>query len=335
MKIQNINFCTHFSSTYIPQGVALLLSVRELYPDSKIWVMPLDDISQLTLSELNIENVKVLKINQAPGLFANFEKFLLARTFAESIFSIKPQVIEYAMKESHEGELLFYLDADTFFFAPLHLRENFHEKSIFLSPHYFTAMSLGSASAGEFNAGLVGFRNNNFGRESIRYWSSLCEEWCSVKPQSGRYADQKYLEEIRNKWSAEVEILEYGNNFGTWSFAHALQVEIRNQDIYINQKKVTSFHFHGLKISKSLIRTGISMYGQFPAEKKIKKMIYSRYRIYLNKVLELLAEIETKGTYKNTSSFPEVGGLRNFLALARRRDYMLMKRVPNIFRSRK
>ena len=335
MKIQNANFCTHFSSSYIPQGVALLLSIREQYPDSKIWVMPLDEVSRLTLTELNIRNVRILKISQAPVLFANFEKFLSARSFAESIFSIKPQIIEHVIQKTQKEALLFYLDADTFIFAPLELQENFHEKSIFLSPHYFTTMSIGSASSGQYNAGLVGFRNNDFGRNSIRYWSALCEEWCSVIPESGRYADQKYLEEIRNKWNTEVGILEYGNNFGTWSFAQNLQVESRNQDIYINDKKVTSFHFHGLKVSRFLIRTGISMYGDFPAETKIKKLIYARYRIYINQVLELLAGIETKGTYKIENIFPKVGGLRNFFALVRRRDYMLMKKVPNIFMRKK
>jgi hypothetical protein len=331
MKIQNTNFCTHFSSSYIPQGVALLLSVRAHYPDSIIWVMPLDEFSRLTLSELNIENVRILTISQAPVLFANFEKFLSVRSFAESIFSIKPQIIEHVIQKSPEEALLFYLDADTFIFAPLELQEDFQEKSIFLSPHYFTKMSIGSESSGRYNAGLVGFRNNDFGRASIRYWSALCEEWCSVIPESGRYADQKYLEEIRNKWNTDVGILEYGNNFGTWSFAQNLQVETRNQDVYINEKKVTSFHFHGLKISRLLIRTGISMYGHFPAETKIKKLIYARYRIYINQVLELLAGIETKGTYKNENIFPKVGGLRNFLALVRRRDFMLMKKVPIIF----
>jgi hypothetical protein len=334
MRKMNANFCTHFSSSYIPQGIALLLSIKKQYPDSKIWVMPLDNMTRLTLTELNIENVLILKIDDAPELFANFDYFRSVRSFAESVFSIKSQIIEYVMKKSQENEITFYLDADTFMFAPFELPANFNEASIFLSPHYFTPLSIKSVNSGKYNAGLVGFRNNNFGRAAIRHWIILCKEWCFVVPDSGRYADQKYLEEIATKWNPEVGILEYGNNFGTWSFAENLRVERRSQDIYIDDKKITLFHFHGLKISKLLLRTGISMYGHFSSEKEIKKLIYARYRVSINHTLGLLAGIKKDGIYRNEDFFPKVGGLHNFLALMRRHDFMLMTSTFFLFQKK-
>lgn len=324
MKSQSPNFCTHFSSSYIPQGVALLFSVKKQYPDSKIWVMPLDNMTRLTLLDLDIENVFVLNKDDSPEIFENFDHFRLERSFAESVFSIKSQIIEYVLTESDENEITFYLDADTFLFAPFELPANFNEASIFLSPHYFTPLSIKSVNSGMYNAGLVGFRNNDFGCAAVRHWITLCKEWCFVVPDSGRYADQKYLEEIATKWNPEVGILEYGNNFGTWSFSQNLRVERRNQDIYIDDKKVTSFHFHGLRISKLLLRTGISMYGHFSSEKEIKKLIYARYRMSINHVLGLLFELNKDGRYRNEDFFPKVGGLHNFLALMRRHDFMLM-----------
>ena len=294
--------------------------------------MPLDEMTKLTLTELHIEKVYILDNGVAPELFSNFHQFCSTRTFAESVFSIKSQFIEYVLHKSQEKELTFYLDADTFMFAPFELPGDSNERSIFLSPHYFTPMSSHSAKSGKYNAGLVAFRNDISGREAARFWSALCDEWCFVVPDSGRYADQKYLEVLATQWSAEVAILGYGNNFGTWSFAENMQVESKNGDIYIDEKLITSFHFHGLKISRILLRTGISMYGHFSNHRKIKKLVYTKYRLALNNALALLSRIELDGTYENEILIPKVGGLRNFLALARRRDFMFMTSGPQFRR---
>ncbi len=286
--------------------------------------MPLDEMTKMTLTELRIEKVNILDSGVAPELFSNFHQFCSTRTFAESVFSIKSQFIEYVLHKSQEKEITFYLDADTFLFAPFDLPGDSDEPSIFLSPHYFTPMSLHSAKSGKYNAGLVGFRNDISGREAARFWSALCDEWCFVVPDLGRYADQKYLEVIATQWSAEVASLGYGNNFGTWSFAKNIQIESENGNIYIDEKLITSFHFHGLKISRILLRTGISMYGDFSNQHKTKKLVYTKYRLALNDALGLLSRIELDGTYENRNLIPKVGGLRNFLALVRRRDFMLM-----------
>lgn len=287
--------------------------------------MPLDEITRLTLTELHIERVSILDIGVAPELFNNFYKFCSARTFAESVFSIKSQFLEYVLHKSQEKEVTFYLDADIFMFAPLQLPGDIAEPSIFLSPHYFSPMSLHHAKSGKYNAGLVGFRNDTSGREVARFWSALCEEWCFLVPDSRGPADQKYLEVIASRWSPEVAILDYGNNFGTWSFAKNMQVESENGNIYIDEKLITSFHFHGLKISRLLLRTGIAAYGHFSNNHKIKKLVYAEYRLALNDALALLSRTKLDGTYENRNLIPKVGGLRNFLALMRRRDFMLMK----------
>lgn len=321
-KEHNLDFCTHFSSNYIPQGLALIASVKKHYPMSKIWVMPLDEMTRITLSTLKIENVSLLNRTDDQGLFASFDCFQSTRSFAESVFSIKPQVIECVMKKSQENETIFYMDADTFMFAPLKFSVSSHEQSIFLSPHYFTPMSIKSLNAGEYNAGLVGFRNNDYGRLSITHWISLCKEWCFVKPDAGRYADQRYLEEISKKWKQEVGILEYGNNFGPWSFADDLRVESRNQDIYINGKKLVSFHFHGMRIGRMVIRSGISMYGEFPSSNKFKKLVYHKYRSAIEDVFQNLSRIELLESIRDERLIPKTGSLRNFLALLCRKDYM-------------
>lgn len=329
-----VNFCTHFSASYIPQGVALILSIKKHYPNSHIWVMPLDELTRLTLASLHFHNVSLLEKSIDSVLFSKFDEFIQSRTYAESVFSIKSLFIENVLFRLQENEIVFYLDADTFMFSPLELPENLIEISILLSPHYFTVMSSKSANSGNFNAGLVGFKNDHFGRSAVRFWSILCAEWCSVAPDPDRYADQKYLEKIATKWASKIGIFEYGNNFGTWSFSQELSIECKNENIYINGKKITLFHFHGLKISKILIRTGISMYGHFPVENRIKKMVYGEYRMAIKNALEILLRIENVGTYKNKKLFPNVGSFRNFLALARRRDFILMWHLHGFLRKK-
>jgi hypothetical protein len=335
IKEDNLDFCTHFSSNYIPQGLALISSVKKHYPVSKIWVMPLDEMTRFTLTTLNIENVSLLNRSEDQELFANFDCFQLTRSFAESVFSIKPQVIECVMKKSQENETIFYMDADTFMFAPLKFSVSSDKQSIFLSPHYFTPMSIKSLNSGEYNAGLVGFRNNDYGRLSIRHWISLCKEWCFVVPDAGRYADQKYLEEISKKWKQEVEILEYGNNFGPWSFANNLRVESRNQDIYINGKKLVSFHFHGLRIGRMVIRSGVSMYGDFSSKNKFKTLVYTKYISAIEDAFQNLSRIGLLESIRDERLIPKTRGLRNFFALLYRKDYMFTMSSRHLFGKKK
>ena len=63
-------------------------------------------------------------------------------------------------------------------------------------------------------------------------------------------------------------------------------------------------------------------------------MVYGEYRMAIKNALEILLRIKNVGTYKNKKLFPNVGGFRNFLALARRRDFILMWHLHGFLRKK-
>ena len=273
-----LTFCTLFSKEYLVQGITLINSIKKHHPNSKIFVLALDLETTNLLKFSNVKNCYVVSILDSFALTDYFNSFILQRSFAESIFSIKPIFIESVLRLVPSDEILLYLDADTFLFTKFFDDEvNYDSYSIFLSPHYFITKSNSNLITGEFNAGHVGFRNTLPGRDALKLWSDLCIDWCYTTPNAGRYADQKYLETLSLKWESKVSNFSYGVNVGNWSLANDTEIQKEGNVILINDKNLISFHFHGLRIFRYFVSMDINRYGKISNSRSIKTLIYLPY----------------------------------------------------------
>jgi len=277
------SFCTLFSEKYLLQGLALITSIKRHHSNSKIWVLALDEKTHLALEELSLENVILLSNYDREQILNYFTKFQETRSYAESIFTTKPYFLSQVLEKVEEDEFLTYVDADTFLFDTLTLDTLTSMRAdILLSPHYFNSNSSKNLVYGYFNAGLVGFKNNEIGKLAARKWVKLCAEWCYLKLDNDRFADQKYLESIDSEWRSHCHYFEFGINFSTWSFSENLNFEFANKFNYVNSNKIVLFHFHGFKISKIFLRTEFNRYGKFNNSKSLFKTIYLPYISELN-----------------------------------------------------
>jgi hypothetical protein len=326
MNSANFTFCTYFDKKYILQSLALIDSIQRIYANSRIVIFALDSETMNFFKNASLTNVEYLETKSQQKISEKFEAFRLSRSYPESIFSLKPIFIREVLKTLSEDQWVIYLDSDTFLFNSLEIQNIRPDKSIILSPHFFGIESEQFLSAGFYNAGLVGFKNDIFGGESLQLWVNLCEDSCTVDKTNGQYADQKYLEELQAIWPSRVHEIGMGNNLGAWSFSKRTKFSKDQDSLFINGSCLRMFHFHGFKPGLILSITGVSLYGKFEFQSIVKREIHMKYQNSIVENLELHLNNYLKSVGVPPRKFPNIDNLYNLLSLCKRMDFIFSGR---------
>lgn len=266
-----------FSKDYLIQGLVLIQSLLRTSSSKEIWVLAFDRETFKIMSKLNLNSVVVVNLEEEQILHRTYMSFRKSRSISEAIFSLKPHWIDLVLSKASGGRIVFYADADSMFFQKLPSRMIEREQSIFVSPHRFGAGETSERKVGRYNAGFVGFRKDRYGLTAIRTWKALCDDWCKVDSSTGRYADQKYLENISEMYSNHVYEMEMGINMGNWSFHSESSVLETNGFILIDNSNLVSFHYHCVQFSRLLANLDIERYTTIGNSKGIYRQVYMPY----------------------------------------------------------
>lgn len=263
-------FVTHFDSNYILQGVSLIDSLLNLYPENKIYVSPLDNLSEKVLKEYyqNHNNVSF----DSGSIRQILEKRLRNNgKRSEIIFALKPLLIHAAMK-TIDAERYFYCDADLYFFNKYIF--DLGTEDIFLTEHFFCNALMSHQVYGKYNGGLIGFSRTAKAMECLNWWTERCEESTENTPKKGIVGDQKYLESFPSLAETLKSIKSTSLNQSVWMFDDNSIVQPGPK---INGEIVDCFHFHRTRVFRRGFKTGINQYGQFRARKEVFNYIYKPY----------------------------------------------------------
>lgn len=110
-----INVATMFSKEYIVQGLAMLNSFLRNNLNTKVWILALDIETFTVMSQVQPKSTHTILICEEKRLYQNFLYFQRSRSFAESIFSIKPYWVQYVLNRIRNEDIVLYIDADSFF----------------------------------------------------------------------------------------------------------------------------------------------------------------------------------------------------------------------------
>lgn len=266
----NSVFVTLFNSSYLLQGITLVDSLLKNYPESRIYVAPLDDFATQILIDKYIQTENVLLDSgtireEYERRLRNYEKV------NEVIFSLKPVLIKRAMR-SLNGDMYFYCDADLFFFSRFDFDKV--QEDIVLTEHIFKLELMEYVKNGKYNAGFVGFSKSPSSIICLNWWSQKCKESTAHDIENGVLGDQKYLERFSDLNSSIKVIKSPTMNQSVWMIDG--KSDIRKGPV-IDGKKISSFHFHRLKPYKFLFKTGINQYGKTDCREFLYKFIYLPY----------------------------------------------------------
>jgi len=266
------NFCTIFDSGYFAKGLALYKSL-EMVCNFNLYVFTSDIECIKLLEERSLDKMIVVNLSEIET-----EKLLELkhkRDAAEYYWTIKAPCITYLFNNL-KLDIVSYIDADIFFYSsPKPFFDELGEKSVLITPHNFSPMYKKDINNGIYNAGYISFRNDDAGRNALRWWEDRCIEWCFRKKEDGKFGDQLYLNTLST--FEGVHSLLHRGILANWNIQQYKFV-YKNNSIEgltsLNERfKVIFFHFHYL----NFYTNGEVELGRRLISKEIINLFYKPY----------------------------------------------------------
>ena len=279
-----LSFVTYFSKEFLIQGSVAIESFLKSHKESSGLVVCLDSPSKSYLSGKQYsERIQISEISELVDIDNVFKFFLGTRTYAESIISLKPYLLELQLDRMEAGEYLIYFDADIFFFNSIFLLDEFRDGfEVLLSEHLFPISMIESVKFGRFNGGMVIFRNSSKSRALLSRWKTQCTDWCKLELFEDKFADQKYLDAF--PIGTDVIGLKHpGVNNGQYYFQEKriFGFSPLGKGVVIDGFSLSSFHFHGIRVHPKSISSGFNRYG---TPRNFFWVFFSIYVPYLKRI---------------------------------------------------
>lgn len=271
------HFCTYFDRNYLAQGLTLYRSLMDHSGPFTLWVLCFDDAAHEVLSGLNLANlrpVSLLEFEEGDDALLNAKR---NRGLVEYFFTCTPSWLLFLLNRHPELERITYLDADLMFYAaPSPVFEELGDRSILIVGHRFPEkLRHLESSFGIYNVGLLAFRNDPIGRGCLRWWRDRCLEWCFDRPEKGRFADQKYLDDWPARFERVVVLRNKGAGLAPWNHMN-YRVRFQDGEIRVDGDPLIFYHFQGVRIiNRRFFDPGTYRYGPMPSA--LRRRLYSRY----------------------------------------------------------
>src|SRR5437868_3986417 len=150
------HFCTYFDHLYLSRGVTMFRSLKLHCPSAQLWILCLSQECYDTLSQLSLENVRLIRLEDFEAGDDNLIAAKANRSRLEYYFTCTPSLPLFVLKQNAEIELITYLDSDLFFFGnPEAIFEEIGNHSIAIIPHHFPPHEGWAQTQGEFNVGWL------------------------------------------------------------------------------------------------------------------------------------------------------------------------------------
>jgi len=238
------------SAGYLARALVLYRSLARFHEGLQLRVCCLDELSYSLLSGMALPGVAAFPVEELEAFDPALVEVRPRRTPWEYAMTLKPSLCLHELERAGRDEGVAYLDADIMFFSdPEALFEEIGRDSILLVPHRYPPENDWMARAwGRYNAGTIVLRPGIDTLDALRWWRERCLEWCHRRPEEGRWADQKYLDEWPRRFSG-VHVLEHpGGGLAPWNtFRH----ELANRDgagLLVDGRPLVFYHYQGLRL---------------------------------------------------------------------------------------
>lgn len=279
-------YVTLFDKGYLVRAIALARSFARHCTGDLLLLGCMDSVSTEFLRKMALPGTRVI----GPDTFITGDLLALKteRSTAEFCWTAKPFLLSYAVVMHPETEWVVYLDADSLIFdsiSPvLGTRDKF---ACMFTPHnFFQEFKHYEASVGKYNAGFVAFSNSDAGRQALTEWRSLCAISVSSNPNGNEYGDQKYLDELADRWNLDPDVVNKGLNVAPWNVGKYRFSKMEGQ-VLVDGDKLRFFHFQGfMHATRHLV---LLYRGVYPLPEAVRRLVYQPYLAELRDARRLLA----------------------------------------------
>lgn len=237
-----MNFCTLFDSNYISKGLALYRSLEACCDDFTLYVMAMDEECARILGKMQLTHMVVDKLDE--NMSAELTQARSNRSRAEFCWTCGSYSTACFIEKYDLPEVV-YLDSDLMFFSsPKVLLDELHAKnaSVGLSPHFIPYNA-----SGKYCVQFCYFKNDDAGRNALRWWKEECLKWCYSQMEDGKYGDQKYLDYMPGMFPGVCDIENRGAGMAYWnefSYKYSSEGLVYAGKMY----PYVFFHYSGFKL---------------------------------------------------------------------------------------
>lgn len=281
------HYCTYFDSRYMPRGIALYESLRRHDPGSHLWVLALDEACEQKLESRGLQSLHVVPLRALEEADPELHASRTNRSLVEYYFTLSPCWPRYLLRTHDLLDGITYMDADMLMLNdPATAFAEIADAAVAITPHRFPERSRHLEIYGHFNVGWLSYRRCSETLACLDWWRDRCLEYCHDRLEDGRFADQKYLDSLSQRFPKVHSIAHVGVNLAPWNLSPAaLRWEAGR--LLVGQCPVIAYHFQGVKgLGCQLFDCALDDYGVRMSAVARKHL----YGPYLRRLRELAVE---------------------------------------------
>jgi hypothetical protein len=258
-------FLTVLDWRYLPRALVLHRSLAAVSPSFRLRVYCMDEATERILGKLALPGVDVVGIRELERDDPELRAVRGTRSQKEYCWTAKPAALLHALTREPTLELLTLLDADLCFYEDpaILLSDLGPQDSILLVPHrYAPEFEHWVYGSGEYNSGLVSFRNDANGLDALRWWRERCLEWSDYRiepehfdPRLDGLPDRPMFQSYLHDWPTSrtgVRVLRHpGGGLAPWNIRRH-QVELRDGKVHVDGWPLLFYHFATLRLYRGL-----------------------------------------------------------------------------------
>ena len=244
----SVLYFTVMNAAFVPRWLTMHRSITRHRDDVRFLVCCWDHETRRLVDGLQRPNVETMSLSELEARDPELASARAGRTFREYRSTTKPILCRYMFERNPEVEVVVYLDADLMFFGDPHdFVSRLGDASILLVPHRFPSPH-SSETFGLYQGGSLVFRRGPDADEALAWWSERCLEWCSYRPEPGRWADQRYLHDWPQRFRGVRVTDDAGIGPAPWN-SSAHRVHEAAGRVVVDGRPLIFFHHSGLLLA--------------------------------------------------------------------------------------
>jgi hypothetical protein len=264
------HYVTLFDSLFLPQGLALHMSMERHVGAYTLWILCVDNEVEEALTKLELPNVRLLQLSklETPELL----EVKHTRSIGEYCWTLTPFSLRFVFEADSGVSRVTYLDADMWFRKnPVAIFSEFDtsRKNVLITDHAYSPEHDQSETSGQYCVQFMTFTRDE-GEVVRKWWEDRCIEWCFSRCEDGKFGDQKYLDDWTTRFADSVHVLS--NKELTLAPWNATRFPYGN---------AITWHFHSLRIFFNSRKLPLIIHGIYLLPKCTRKNVYQPYLVDL------------------------------------------------------
>lgn len=240
------HFCTVAGNSYLFKVLTLYRSLEAVSNDFMLYVCCIDNDTLAALDRLHLSRCVPVSVDALND--SELSSIRSQRSASEFCWTLKSHFLLYLLTEKQLPDAV-YLDSDVAFFSnPKRLYDDWGQASVYLCRQ--RDLDWVEQKYGQYQAGVIGFRNDEQGLAAVRWWRDKCRAWCSASADTGLYGDQKYLDEIPRLFSSVKVSTHRGIDAAPWNtvYNNYYPISVSGNGITIDGDPLVAYHFACLDV---------------------------------------------------------------------------------------